>query len=163
MAVAVGVAFGITFEEKPALIAAGAIVAIAVSQLILQSASAVNSSALVLRGLAMSAVVSLSYFALHALFKMALANSVLPALVVADPFHTGLAMVIVGVFLALSLLQQVLKYAPTVLGDGLYMHLYNGLYIDVYITRLLKRVWPSPAIQPGVPPAPFATLTSHGD
>lgn len=24
------------------------------------------------------------------------------------------------------------------------MHLHNGLYIDVYITLLLQRVWPAP-------------------
>lgn len=162
MAVGVAAAFGITLEEQPALIAAGAIVAIAVSQLLLQTATVMSSGALLLRGLALSGAVSVAYFILHALFEVALQGSVLPAQETAGPFQSALALAMVGVFLALLVLQQVLKYAPATLGDGFYMHLYNGLYIDVYITRLLQRVWPSPVPQPATPTAPFATVTTHG-
>jgi NAD(P)H-quinone oxidoreductase subunit 5 len=162
MALAVGAGFGITLDEQPALLAAAAVVAIAVSQLLLQSASAMRSSALVLRGLSLSAAVSVAYFTLHALFEMALAGSVLPVQAAVGPFQYAMALAVVGVFLGLLVLQQVLKSAPTALGDGLYLHLYNGLYIDVYITRLLQRVWPSPTPQPVTPRAPFAPVPSHG-
>lgn len=162
MAVWVGAAFGITLEEQPALIAAGAIVAIAVSQLLLQTASTLGGGVLLLRGLGLSAGVSLAYFTLHALFEMALQGSVLPVRETAGAFQSALALAIIVVFLALTVLQQILKHAPASLGDGFYLHLYNGLYIDVYITRLLQRVWPSPTPQPVTPPAPFATIPSHG-
>jgi len=159
---AVGGAFGISPAEQPALVAAGAIVAIAVSQLVLQTATVVSSGALLLRGLGLGAAVSLAYFTLHALFTTALQASVLPVQGPAGPLQSALAVAVVGVFFALLVLQQLLKHAPAVLGDGLYMHLYNGLYIDVYITRLLQRVWPSPVPQPDTPPAPFATAPSRG-
>jgi NAD(P)H-quinone oxidoreductase subunit 5 len=162
MAVAVGAAFGITLEQKPALLAAGAVVAIAMSQLLLQSANAISGGALLLRGLGLSAGVCVAYFTLHALFEMALQGSVLPVSGEVGPFQYALALTVVGVFLALLVLQQVLKHAPAALGDGLYLHLYNGLYIDVYITRLLQRVWPSPMPPPDTPPAPFAPVPSHG-
>jgi len=69
-----------------------------------------------------------------------------------------LAATVVGVFLVLLVVQRILKSDPTALGNGLYLHLYNGLYVDVYITRLLQRFWPSPPADMGSPPAPFATI-----
>jgi NAD(P)H-quinone oxidoreductase subunit 5 len=162
MAVAVGAAFGINLAEQPALVAAGAIVAIAVSQLLLQAAGALSGGALVLRGLGLSGLVAIAYFALHALFELALRGSVVPVQETAGAFQSALALAIVAVFLALAVLQQVLKHAPAALGDGFYLHLYNGLYIDVFITRLSQRVWPSPTPEPITPPAPFATVKSQG-
>jgi NAD(P)H-quinone oxidoreductase subunit 5 len=162
MALAVGAAFGITATEQPALIAAGAIVAIAVSQLLLQTASTLSGGVLALRGLGLGGLVSIAYFILHALFELALRSSVVPVQAAAGPFQYALALAIVLVFLALMVLQQVLRHAPAALGDGFYLHLYNGLYIDVFITRLLQRVWPSPTPPPIIPPAPFATVKSQG-
>jgi NAD(P)H-quinone oxidoreductase subunit 5 len=156
----VGAAFGITLQSQPALIATGTIVAIAMSQLLLQTASVMSNGTLLLRGLGLSAIVCVAYFTLHSLFEMALQGSVLPIQNAAGPFQSALALVIVGIFLLLLMLQKVLKYAPAALGEGLYMHLYNGLYIDVYITRLLQRVWPAPIHGPR--PSPFATDKSYG-
>ena len=162
MTVGVGAIFGITPEAQPALIATGTIVAIAMSQLLLQTASVMSNGSFLLRGLGLSALVCIAYFSLHALFDIALQGSVLPIQNAAGPFQKALALVIVGVFLALLMLQKFLKYAPAHLIEGLYMHLYNGLYIDVYITRLLQRVWPSPTPIQGSIPTPFAAEKSHG-
>ena len=162
MTIGVGAVFGITPEAQPALIAAGSIVAIATSQLLLQTASVMSNGAFLLRGLGLSALVCIAYFSLHALFDIALMGSVLPLRDVAGPFQKALALAIVGIFLALLFLQKFLKYAPVSLVEGLYMHLYNGLYIDVYITRLLQRVWPSPTPLQGSIHTPFAAEKSHG-
>ncbi len=162
MAVGIGAVFGISVNDQPALIAAAAIVAIAVSQLLLQTAGVMNSAAFLLRGLALSALVSVTYFALHALFETGLRGSYVPVADAAGPLHTTLAVTTVGVFLALLVMQQLLKHKPAGLGPSLYMHLYNGLYIDLYITRLLQRVWPSPIPKPTTPPAAFAPVRSNG-
>lgn len=162
MAVFVGAAFGITLEHQPTLLAAATVVAIALTQLLLQTASVLSGRALVLRGLSLSALVSVAYFTLHALFEMALQSSVLPVRETAGPFQSALALTVVLVFLALLVLQQVLKHNPAALGEGLYTHLYNGLYIDVLITRMLQRVWPSPTPIPETTPAPFAPVPSTG-
>ncbi|WP_082922988.1 NADH-quinone oxidoreductase subunit L [Halothiobacillus diazotrophicus] len=162
MTLAVGTAFGITVTGEPALLAAGTIVAIAVTQLLLQSAGAISGGALLLRGLGLSAVVAVAYFTLHALFELLLKGSVLPVQQAPGTFEYALALAVIGVFLALLVLQQLLKHNPAALGEGLYMHLYNGLYIDVYISRLLDRVWPSPRLQPEAEPTPFAPVNSHG-
>jgi NAD(P)H-quinone oxidoreductase subunit 5 len=152
----VGAVFGVTVEQQPALIAAGAIVAIAMSQLLLQAASLLSSKAFLARAVGLSAVVCTAYFALHALFEHALVGSVLPLRDAAGAFQWTLSVVIVGIFLALLVLQHVFRYVRSPLTEAVYMHLYNGLYIDVYITRLLQRVWPSPL------PRALATARSHG-
>jgi NAD(P)H-quinone oxidoreductase subunit 5 len=162
VAVGLGAALWITGDGQPALLAAGAIVAIAVGQLVLQSASVTSDDSVLRLGLRLSAAVAIGYFTLHALFEMVLQGSVLPVQEANGPFQSALALAVVGVFLLLLVLQQALKYAPALLGGRLYLHLYNGLYIDIYITRLLQRFWPSPTPTPGVQPAPFATVPSHG-
>ena len=162
MTLLVGAAFGITATHQPGLLAAGAIVAIAMSQLLLQTAGVLSGGAFLLRGLGLSTIVSIAYFALHALFETAMQGSVVPLQESAGAFQSALAMAIVLVFLALLVLQQVLKHRPAALGEGLYVHLYNGLYIDVYITRMLQRVWPSPIPSPEIQPAPFAPVPTTG-
>jgi len=162
VAVAAAAAFGISGREQPALLAGGAIVAIAASQLLLQTAATMRSGALLVRGLGLGVTIPLAYFALHAVFDAAVRNSVVPVPTAAGPFQQGLAAAIVGVFLALMVLQELLKHSAQWLGDAIYLHLYNGLYIDVYITRLLQRLWPTPMPGPESPPAPFATVPLHG-
>jgi len=154
MTLAVGAAFGVSLHEQPALIAAGAIVAIAMSQLLLQAASVTSDREFLLRSLGLAAIVSTAYFALHALFEHALAGSVLPVRDASDVLHSTLAVIVVCVFLALLVAQQRLKQIRSPGGEAVYVHLYNGLYIDVYITRILQRIWPAP------PTTSLATLKS---
>jgi NAD(P)H-quinone oxidoreductase subunit 5 len=144
MALGVGAAFGVTWQQQPALIAAGAIVAIAVSQLMLQAATLLGNAAALLRAVGLGAVVCAAYFALHELFERALGASVLPLRDTAAEFQSVLVALTIAAFVSLLLMQQFVKYARSNLRDRLYLHLYNGLYIDVYITRMLQRVWPAP-------------------
>ncbi len=144
MTLAVGAAFGITPEEQPALLATSAIIAIALSQLMLQAAQLDNHGAVLLRVLGLNALVCTAYFALHALFEHALEGSLHPLQVTNSTLQTSLIVLIIALFVGLLTLQQRLKSAPAAQRETLYMHLYNGLYIDVYITRILQRIWPAP-------------------
>lgn len=145
MALGVGAAFGIMPQAQPALLAAGAIVAIALSQLLLQAASLPGSPAFLLRVLGLAAIVSVAYFALHGVFERALHGSVLPLRDAASAFQPALIGLTIAAFLGLLMVQQFFRSTtPSRLREALYVHLYNGLYIDVYITRLLQRVWPGP-------------------
>lgn len=144
MALGIGSVFGISWQQQPALIAAGVIVAVAVGQLMLQTTTLLGTGAAIPRALAMGAAVCTSYFSLHALFDHALAGSVLPLTGATTGIQAFLVPLIIAAFLGLALMQQFIKSARSNLRDRLYLHLYNGLYIDVYITRLLQRVWPAP-------------------
>lgn len=141
--------FGVTLDQQPALIAAGTVVAIAVSQLLLQTAS-LGARSLLVRGFGLGLLVSVVYFALHGAFEWALSGSVVPAQFSDDPLQRGLSLAVVGVFLMLFITQQLLRRAGSSERLArLYVHLYNGLYIDVFLTRVLQRLWPSPAPAPG--------------
>jgi NAD(P)H-quinone oxidoreductase subunit 5 len=140
----IGMSFGISATQQPALLAVAAVVAIALIQLLLQASSQFNNSGFMLRALGLTVLVCLAYFALHHIFELALAGSVLPARETNGVFQLTLVAAIIAVFIGLLLLQQALKSGSSQLRERIYTHLYNGLYIDVYITRMLQRVWPSP-------------------
>lgn len=144
MAVGMAAAFGLSWQQQPALIAAGVIVAIAVGQLMLQSVSLLYNAAALLRVIGLSAVVCAAYFTLHELFDHALAGSVLPLQENAGGFRAALVALTITAFVTLMLMQQYIKASSSSLRERLYLHLYNGLYIDVYITRRLQRFWPAP-------------------
>jgi NAD(P)H-quinone oxidoreductase subunit 5 len=145
MTLGIGAASGVMLSQQPALIAAGSIVAIAITQLLLQATDIENRASFLLRALALSAIVSTAYFALHHLFELALMGSVFPVTDTGGVFETVIAVLIIAVFIGLLLLQHALKKGRMPLHDEIYTHLYNGLYIDVFITRILQRVWPAPA------------------
>jgi NAD(P)H-quinone oxidoreductase subunit 5 len=99
----------------------------------------------VLKAAGLSLVACTAYFALHHLFEVALVGSVLPVRETGGAFQTALAILVIAVFAGLLLIQQAFKSGRSRLQQALYVHLYNGLYIDVYLTRVLERIWPAPA------------------
>lgn len=139
---AIGLAFGIDINKQPALLGAGAIVTIAMTQLLLQAGSINRRAGFMLRALGLSVLTSTAYFALHTLFEHAIADSFLPIRNGDSTLEHILVLLTIGVFVGLLQLQQLLKAGHSRLSDAVYVHLYNGLYIDVYITRMLQRVWP---------------------
>lgn len=144
MTLGIGRLFDIGVARQPALLAAGAIVAVAMTQLLLQALSVRRNAAFFARAVLLSLLVCGAYFTLHHGFELALAGSVLPARNSGSDFNTLLVFAIIVVFLGLLILQQVLKSSRSPMRERLYVHLYNGFYIDVFITRVLQRVWPSP-------------------
>ena len=145
MALGIGAIFGVTLQQQPALIATSTIVAIAITQLLMQAANLFSNGAFLLRALGLSAVVCTAYFALHGAFEYALLGSVLPLRETGGVFQTVLIVLVIIAFFGLLLIQRALKdTSRSPLREAIYMHLYNGLYIDVFITRVLQRVWPGP-------------------
>jgi NAD(P)H-quinone oxidoreductase subunit 5 len=138
----IGYAFGVRFETQPALLGAGAVITIAMTQLLLQAGSVNRNATFLLQALGLSVLTSAVYFALHGLFEHAIAGSFAPVRNQTGPLELSLVALTVAVFLGLLQLQQRLKSGHSRLSDAIYVHLYNGLYIDVYITRMLQRVWP---------------------
>lgn len=152
LTVGIGMAFGISVAQQPVLLAVGAVIAIAMTQLLIQASSIQSNWAFISRALGLTVVVCIAYFALHHLFELALAGNVLPVQDSNDLFQKTLIAAIIIVFMGLLFLQQALKSRQSQQFENVYVHLYNGLYIDVYITRMLQRVWP----------APLANVNSNG-
>jgi NAD(P)H-quinone oxidoreductase subunit 5 len=142
MAILAGLAFGVDPAEQPALIVTGAIVAVAVAQLLLQALVLADNAALLLRATAIGAFVCVAYFGLHAGFEHAIAGSVRPMAATVGTFDILLSTAIVAVFAGLITLQHLFTRLDRPLRQALQTHLYNGLYVDVLVTRLILRLWP---------------------
>jgi len=140
----IGHAFGIRVETQPALLGAGAVITLAITQLLLLAGNLHRNTAFLLRALGLGILTSTAYFTLHALFEHAIAGSFLPQRDNASTPQLILVIMTIVVFIGLLQLQQLLKSGRTRLSEAVYVHLYNGLYVDVYITRMLQRVWPVP-------------------
>lgn len=142
MTLGIGSAFGVLSYRQLAVLTLGLIVALAVTHLLLQALNIRGSGTkgLILWIGGLSAAVVTAYFALHSIFTTLLAPSLPSA-----PVPTGIAedillAVIIAVFLGLLALQQLI---PTIMKRprwrAVYVHLYNGLYVDMVFTRLLLR------------------------
>jgi NAD(P)H-quinone oxidoreductase subunit 5 len=140
----IGKLFGINLNSQPALLAAVAIMTVALTQLLLQAVSVQSNLAFLARAAALTLVVCTAYFSLHHGFELAIANSVLPIDDSRSAYQDTMAIIIIAVFVALLLVQQAFKSGNSSLHQKLYMHLYNGFYIDVFLTRVLQRIWPAP-------------------
>ncbi len=141
MTFAMGAAWGITLAREPALLAIGTIVSVAVAQLLITGWS---TTAPLLRLVLLSLLVTTLYFGLHTLFSWFYAGVLQPIPAQVPASQYVLLGVVAALFLGLSLFQTVLinrPPAPWLL--RLYVHLYNGLYTDLPVERLVYRVWPA--------------------
>jgi NAD(P)H-quinone oxidoreductase subunit 5 len=141
LALLAGLAFGVDPTHQPALIITGAIVAIATAQLLLQALVLEDNAKLLIRATAIGAFVCFAYFGLHALFEHALIGSVRPV-ETAGALDLGLGLAIMAVFIGLIMLQHLFTRIRGPLRQAIQVHLYNGLYVDVLVTRLIVRLWP---------------------
>ncbi|EQD42781.1 NADH dehydrogenase (Quinone), partial [mine drainage metagenome] len=146
MTIGVGTAFGVALESQPALYALGTIVTVAMTQLLLQSFKAGMGVAFTLRTAGLSALVCTAYFSLHAAFHFMLETS-LPAIrMVSSPTQFALVGLVMLTFFSILLIQQNLpNLAKYPMARRAYVHLYNGLYVDIPFSRLLQRFWPTQA------------------
>ena len=119
----------------------GTIVAVAVAQLLLAGWA---GAALTVRLLVVSVLVTAVYFGLHTGFAALYAGVLEPIPHEVPAGYYLLLGLVAVVFLGLSYFQSVLtsqSAAPWL--QRLYVHLYNGLYTDLPVERLVYRVWPA--------------------
>ena len=139
---AMGAAWGITLANEPALLAIGTIVSVAVAQLLLTGGAA--GAALTARLIAVTVLVTAVYFGLHTLFAHVYSPVLGPIPHEVSAGHYLLLGVVAFVFIGLSYFQAVLiSRPPAPWLRRLYVHLYNGLYTDLPVERLVYRLWPA--------------------
>jgi NAD(P)H-quinone oxidoreductase subunit 5 len=136
--------FGISLQQEPALIAASLVVTIAISQLLLQAWMVLSDRAFLLGALGIGALVGVSYFTLHGVFETVLVGSYQPVTETSGLLQTGMAALVIVTFIALMFVQVAFTQRRSPMAETWYVHLYNGLYIDVLMTRWLQRLWPVP-------------------
>ena len=152
MTFAVGSLFGIAFRQQPALVVLGVVLSVGVTQLMLPALNArhAGTGTLVLWTGGMSAAVCTAYFGFHRLFDLMLGSSLPSAGFSGNAVQDGILGGIAVVFIGLLILQQRL---PRILGkpfwQAVYVHLYNGLYVDIFIARMVGR--PATAVAARLP------------
>ena len=138
---AMAAAWNITLAREPALVAIGAIVAVAVAQLLLAGWA---GAALTARLVVVSVLVTAVYFGLHTAFALVYGGALPPIPHEVPAGHYLLLGLVAAVFLVLSYFQVVLTSGPQAPWlKRLYVHLYNGLYTDLPVERMVYRVWPA--------------------
>ena len=153
MTIGIGAAFGVAPQSHPALLAIGTIVAVAMTQLLLQSFKTGMGAAFIARAAALSALVCTAYFSLHSAFDFMLATSLAPVRTVNSPIQFVLIGLIMLVFFTILLIQQNLpNLAKYPIARRAYVHLYNGLYVDIPFSRLVQRFCPIYKQPKGVKP-----------
>ncbi len=143
---AIGNVFGIDFRHQPALLTLGVVLSVAVTQLILPTLTMRHAEAgtLFLWMGILSGVVCTAYFGLHRLFDMFLGQS-LPASKFPDgPFQDGILGLIMAVFLGLFFIQnKLVGIQKKPFWQAAYVHLYNGLYVDLLFARMVGGFTPN--------------------
>lgn len=134
-------------DGQPALLALAAIVAIALAQLLMLAWRQSEARGFRAGMLGLGLILAAAYYAQHGLFEHLLADSVAPVADPGRPLLLALSVLAVLVFLGLFAFQQLFRFSNTRLGEAVYVHLYNGLYIDTWVMRALNRLWPTPAPQ----------------
>ena len=149
--IGIGAGFGATLSQQPALIVMGVVLAVAMTQLLLQALNVhpTGMGGVLLRMGGLSALVAIAYFGLHRLFTILLGTSLPTFSAPTGIMQDSLLGLIVVAFLGLLVIQQLL---PRILRNpfwrAAYVHLYNDLYIDMFLTRMVLRFGPVGTARP---------------
>jgi len=145
MAIGIGAGFGVALPQQPALIVMAVILAVGMTQLLLQALNTrpTGTGGLLLRMATLSALVCAAYFGLHMVFVHLLGTSLPTDQLQADNAQKVLLGLIGVVFVGLLLIQQMLpRLAKSPFWRATYVHLYNGLYADVFLNEIVRGFGP---------------------
>ncbi len=140
---AVSTLFQATFQDKPGVFVLGAVLAMGVTHLVANAIDERPSAFVIGRGVALAAGVAVLYFALQAGAGALLANAVPETQALRGVVDLILVAVVILGFGAVTVLQITMARRAGDPGwQRLYVHLFNGLYVNAYSNRLVQRLWP---------------------
>ncbi|KTG16226.1 MULTISPECIES: proton-conducting transporter membrane subunit [unclassified Guyparkeria] len=140
---ALAAALGLQVSHEPALSALVAIVALAVAQLVLKAITVAPSGAGIARATGVAALMAAIYFALHEAFVSLFGPTVAAIPDTLTPAYGAMLALTTISFLFLAWLQGPGRDHFNGSGrKGLFVHLYNGLYVDLLVERAAHRLWP---------------------
>jgi NAD(P)H-quinone oxidoreductase subunit 5 len=146
-ALAVGAFFGTTLIEKPGAIVLAAILLMGVTHLLANAWDERLNRYVLSKTAGMAALVTISFFALHAGMEILLAQSLPQSAPLRGPIDAVLAAVVSLAFGAVTLFQSVMaSHTKSDFWQAAYVHLSQGLYLNTIANRLMLRFWPRRAI-----------------
>ena len=134
---------GITISTSPGAFTLGAVLALAQILLLTHGIDERPSAFVILRTVALSLLVTVSYFALQALIERLSATSLVPYRALRDPLDSVIAAAVILGFAAVTAFQGLLPGHSTAPGwAALHAHVSNGFYINTLTNRWVLRWWP---------------------
>lgn len=138
----VSIAFGASLTQAPGVFALGAILVMGVTHLVANAIDERPSFFVIIRGVGLAAGVAVAYFTLQLGFEHLMAGTLPPKGSVRGPFDLALVGAVVVMFGAVTVLQNTMPYR---MHDSrwraIYVHLFNGFYVNAATNRLVERFW----------------------
>ena len=147
LAIAAGVAwsFGAGLADKPGVFTLGAILLMSLTLLVANAIDERPNPYVITRAATAALLVAGVYFPLQRGAELLLAGALPPAPALNDPIDLAITLGVIGAFAAITWLQSQLGRAnASPVGQALYVHLAQGLYLNTFANRLVLRWWPKP-------------------
>ncbi len=139
----VSAAFGASLTRAPGVFALGAILVMGVTHLVANAIDERPSAFVILRGVGLAAAVAVAYFALQLGAESIMAGSLPEKQALRGPLDLAIVGLVIVLFGAVTVLQNTMPYRMSEpRWRALYVHLFNGLYVNALTNRLVARVWP---------------------
>ncbi len=136
--------FGVTPFEQPGVFALGTIMLLGLTHLIAQSIDERPNTVVIIRTLALAALVATGWFALQAGIARVMATTLPATAPPSGPLILVIALLVVLGFAAVTILQSTFARANTTPRvRALYVHVSNGFYVNTIANRLVLRLWPT--------------------
>ena len=145
MTLGVSVMAGASPAEKPGVFALAAVMMFSLIHLIASGIDEQPSVYVVMRTAARAVVVAIVFFGLQLGFERLLISASPAAMPLQGPIQFAIACLVIVSFGALTVFQSLLPYRQDKASwQSLYVHIYNGLYVNTLANRWIIRLWPSP-------------------
>jgi len=148
LAIAAGFAwtFGASLEDKPGVFALGAILLMSLTLLVANAIDQRPNLYVIGRALGAAIVVAIVYFALQLGAESMFASALPAPPALNEPIDLAITLLVIGAFAGVTWLQSQLGRAnASPLGQALYVHLAQGLYVNTLANRLVLQWWPRSA------------------
>lgn len=129
--------------ENPGAATLGAILLMSLAHLVANAFDETTKSYVLAKALGMSAMIAVSFFALHAGVEWLVADSLPKALHLRDLEDLAIVLVVIVSFGAVTLFQSIMaRHATTPFWQAVYVHLSQGLYLNTLANRAMLKIWP---------------------
>ncbi len=136
-------AFGASLTEAPGVFVLGAILVMGVTHLVTNAIGDRPIGFVIGRGFALATAVAVAYFALQVGAEWLLADALPATQAMRGPIDLAIVALVIVSFGAVTVLQNTMA---TRVADprwqAIYVHLFNGFYVNAASNRLVQRLWP---------------------
>ncbi len=140
---AVSLAFGASLTRAPGVFALGAIMVMGVTHLVANAIDERPSPFVILRGVGLAVGVAVAYFALQLGAEVLMAGSLPEKQALRGPLDLAIVGLVIVLFGAVTVLQNAMPYKmDDSRWQSVYVHLFNGFYVNAFTNRLVHRWWP---------------------